>query len=211
MINPLQRDKNSISHGALKNKIAFRSQSRKIPFHKAGYTRVQNWQLLHVLPLVSQTWTQGLKETGKFPNNADPLTNTHSLFSRLFHFYLLIVAARTKRWEPGPWTVGYLFMEYGISLDSLSALLTCPHLTLSSNQQKIGGSHWLWPDSRLTYIELQHPALNTQHGPLISHLNDQPPSAMLILWSGSSGFWEMASTGTKRFILVLLFFRLIVK
>ena len=30
MISPLQRDKNSNSHGALKNKTAFRSQSRKI-------------------------------------------------------------------------------------------------------------------------------------------------------------------------------------
>lgn len=91
-------------------------------------------------------------------------TNTHSLFSWLFHFYLLIVAARTKRREPGPWTVG--ISVHGIwNISGFSGQLcwTCPHLTLlKSREDKRKSLAVARP--RLTYIELQHPALNTQHG-----------------------------------------------
>ena len=131
MINPLQRDKNSNSHGALKNKTAFRSQSRKRPSTRLALPgfRTDSYFMSPALGSQPEPKVWRNRESSltmcRFP------TNPHSLFSCLFHFYLLIVAARTKRQEPGPWTVG--ISVHGIwNISGFSGHLcwTCPHLML---------------------------------------------------------------------------------
>ena len=142
-------------------------------------------------PLRLTTWTQGLKKQGKFLNNVQ-IPYKHP---QLVQLALLLLppnsGSQTQRREPGPWTVG--ISVHGIrNISGFSDQLcwTCPHLMLLKSRKDMRKSLAV-ARPRLTHIELQHPALNTQMGWTFSSHN-QPPQCHVdpLIWILC--FWEMA-------------------